>query len=217
MCTIDRYLCVCVCLQYRRHRRAERALLSTPAHQPEPIQRLDDSAAPPCCRLQTRRKNRHLPTFGGRALVRWEQPSSHAKEDTRACCLMSHRSFTAASGAVCTQNCTTCPALRTTRTNCAARPSTPHLARRSSSSSGGELLGRASPSWRSAPSSTELLLLRWRQSRGDAAAQVLGGWLQLRDGGGGGIKGCDFIWGGDDDAALLCGSACRAASIAAAT
>jgi hypothetical protein len=35
----------------------------TPAHQPEPIQRLDDSAAAPCCRLQTRRKSRHLSTF----------------------------------------------------------------------------------------------------------------------------------------------------------
>jgi predicted nicotinamide N-methyase len=35
----------------------------SPAHQPEPIQRLDDSAAAACCRLQTRRTSRHLSTF----------------------------------------------------------------------------------------------------------------------------------------------------------
>eukprot|EP01047_Picozoa_sp_COSAG01_P011556 COSAG01_NODE_507_length_16108_cov_18.603973_9_plen_86_part_00 len=34
-----------------------------PAHQPEPIQCLDDSAVAPCCRLQARRKSRHLSTF----------------------------------------------------------------------------------------------------------------------------------------------------------
>jgi hypothetical protein len=46
------------------------AYIPAPArwHQPEPIQRLDDSAAAFCCRLQTRRKSRHLSTFRGRAV-----------------------------------------------------------------------------------------------------------------------------------------------------
>eukprot|EP01047_Picozoa_sp_COSAG01_P005730 COSAG01_NODE_199_length_22202_cov_23.993668_16_plen_518_part_00 len=38
------------------------------AHQPEPMQRLDDSALAPCCRLQIRRKTRQMSTFGGRAV-----------------------------------------------------------------------------------------------------------------------------------------------------
>jgi hypothetical protein len=40
-----------------------RSRTDSPAHQPEPIQRLDDSAAAPCCRLQTRRKSTQLCTF----------------------------------------------------------------------------------------------------------------------------------------------------------
>jgi hypothetical protein len=40
-----------------------RSCAPSPAHQPELIQRLDDSAAALCCRLQTRRTSTQLGTF----------------------------------------------------------------------------------------------------------------------------------------------------------
>jgi hypothetical protein len=55
-----------------------------PAHQPELIERLDDSAAAPCCRLQTRRTSRHLSTFCNRA-VSSQQPQFSKAADRLHC------------------------------------------------------------------------------------------------------------------------------------